>query len=81
MKRPVTLVLVATLLVERLGLCRQGSTPRWPDRARRSRANDDGNRGHDNRGNDHRGNDNRGNDNRGNDNRGNDRPRQRRSRQ
>ena len=81
MKRPVTLVLVASLLASASAFAAgnpqmtkrlaaqvvQNDAHRGNDRGHENRGND--NRGNDNRGNDHRGNDNRGHDNRGNDHR------------
>jgi Ni/Co efflux regulator RcnB len=70
MKRPVTLVLIASLLASGSALAAAvGPAVREKIEAAH---NDNGRRGNDNRGNDNRGNDQRGNDNRGNDNRGND---------
>jgi Ni/Co efflux regulator RcnB len=86
MKRPVTLVLVATLLAS--GSAFAAANPQMTKRVAAQVVRND-NRGNDNRGddrrndhgndhrndqrnNDHRGNDHRGNDNRGNDNRGHD---------
>jgi len=79
MKRPVTLVLVASLLASASAFA--AGNPQMTKRLAAQvvqndahRGNDRGNdnRGNDNRGNDHRGNDNRGHDNRSNDHRGND---------
>ena len=79
MKRPVTLVLFASLLASASAFA--AGNPQMTKRLAAQvvqndthRGNDRGhdNRGNDNRGNDHRGNDNRGHDNRGNDHRGND---------
>ena len=74
MKRPVILVLMASLLAGGSALAKDASNDALNKKMAAAVArNNDGNRGHD-RGNDHRGNDNRGNDNRGND-RGHDRGR------
>ena len=79
MKRPVTLVLVASLLASASAFA--AGNPQMTKRLAAQvvqndahRGNDRGheNRGNDNRSNDHRGNDSRGHDNRGNDHRGND---------
>jgi len=76
MKRPVTLVLVASLLFSASAFAagtNQAVRERLAAKVAQNESAKHGNdRGHDNRGNDHRGGDNRGNDHRGNDNRGND---------
>jgi Ni/Co efflux regulator RcnB len=72
MKRPVTLVLVATLLVSAPAFAAKDFTSKVAKGVEKATRHDDGKRGHDNRDNNHRGNDHRGNDHRGNDNRGND---------
>ena len=81
MKRPVTLVLVASLLASASALppairtrpvnVRRKSRRRIPATTAAQNESGQDNRGHDNRGNDNRGHDNRGNDHRGHDNRGN----------
>jgi Ni/Co efflux regulator RcnB len=77
MKRPVTLVLVASLLISASALAGSNGTKstfkeRVATKVAQSESAKRGNdRGHDNRGNDHRRNDGRGHD-RGNDHRGND---------
>ena len=65
MKRPVTMMIVASLLASATALAAGN-----PNAARAAAERND--RGHENRGSDNRGNDNRGNDNRGHDNRGHD---------
>ena len=74
MKRPVTLVLVASLLASASAFAAGNPqmTKRLAAQVVQNDAHRGNDRGHDNRGNDNRGNDNRGNDNRGNDHRGND---------
>ena len=72
MKRPVILVLMASLLASGSVLAKDASNDAFTRKMAAAVArNNDGNRGHD-RGNNHRGNDHRGNDHRGND-RGHDR--------
>ena len=72
MKRPVILVLMASLLAGGSALAKDASNDAFNRKIAAAVArNNDGNRGHD-RGNDHRGNDHRGNYHRGND-RGHDR--------
>jgi Ni/Co efflux regulator RcnB len=72
MKRPVTLVLVATLLASAPAFAAKDFSSKVANGVEKATRHEDGKRGHDNRDNNHRGNDHRGNDHRGNDNRGND---------